>query len=430
MANAALTRRSWLTVGGSTLALTVGASPILLQTSGLFMLPLAEEYGWSRTEVSGAKSLAGLFATAAVLAYGYLIARHGLRRVMVPSLVLFSVALAGIAFTPGSLAIYYALVVVAACLGAAQNPPPYVQAVSGWFDRRRGLAIGIAVCGTGLGTSLVPQYTQVLIGSVGWRGAYVGLGLLVLVVTMPCWLLLVREPSLREREQLGFLPVTGSITGSGPTRELPGLTRREAVRTRQFWILAAATLIGSIALNGSAAHLVPMLTDRGMSPAEAAAVLLPVGVASLLGRPLAGLLLDRFHGPTVAAVQQLVPILGFVLIGTGWSPVGGAIAFGLSIGIEVDLASFMTSRYFGLRHFSKVYGFVFAIFQLGAAAGALAYAVSFDYAGTYAVAFWVIGVALVLTAAAYLALGTYRYPVHVRATEPDERTRTADVAGG
>lgn len=409
-----------MAVVGSTLALTVGTSPILLQSSGLFMIPLGEEFGWTRTEISGAKSASGLLAAAAVIGYGYLMDRYGLRRVMLPVAAAFALCLCLIAMTPNSLPIFYLLVVAAAVIGSAQNPPAYVKAVSGWFDRRRGLAIGIAVCGTGLGTSLVPQYTQWLIDSVGWRGAYVGLGVLVFVIMVPCWLLLVREPRTEERVRLGFLPAA-TIDGSPPpSAELPGLTRSQAVRTRQFWILAAGTLVASIALNGGAAHLVPMLVDGGMTAAQAAAVLLPVGVASLIGRPLAGFLLDRFHGPTIAAIQQVMPIGGFLLIATGSSPVAGAVCFGLAIGIEVDLASFMTTRYFGLKHFGKVYGMIFAVFQLGAAIGALAYAVSFDSTGSYDTAFWVIGALLVVSAVGLLLLGRYMFPVHAR------RPRKAD----
>ncbi|ALL79305.1 hypothetical protein AD006_28740 (plasmid) [Pseudonocardia sp. EC080610-09] len=423
-----LTRRSWLVVAGSTLALIVGSSPIILQTSGLFMIPLGEEFGWTRTEVSGAKSIAGVVAASVVVVIGFAIDRFGLRRVMIPLVTVFAAAMAAIALTPNNLLVFYGLLIIASALGAAQNPPAYIKAVAGWFDRKRGLAIGLAICGTGLGTSLVPQYTQFLIDTVGWRGGYAGLGLLVLVIALPCWLFLVREPTRDERTELGFLPASSSAAGSdGTPAQLPGVDRATAVRTRQFWILVLGTLVASIALNGAAAHLVPMLVDGGMTAAQAAAVLLPVGIASLVARPLAGFLLDRFHGPTIAAIQQLMPIGGFALIASGWSPVLGAVMFGLAIGIEVDLGSFLTTRYFGLLNFGKIYGIIFAIFVLGSAVGGLIFALSFDYAGGYGLAFVVISVALVLTSASFLALGRYPFPVAHQASPARREEDTQPV---
>ncbi|MCP9951010.1 hypothetical protein [Actinomadura madurae] len=121
-------------------------------------------------------------------------------------------------------------------------------------------------------------------------------------------------------------------------------------------------------------------------------------------------LLDRFRGPRVAFVQQLVPVVAFVLIGTGVSPVLGAVCLGLAVGLEVDLASYLTSRYFGLRSFGQIYGAMFAIFVLGASAGGLLFAVFYDRLGGYDPAFYLCGGALVATAFLFLLLGPYAYP--------------------
>ncbi|HEU5025413.1 MAG TPA: MFS transporter [Spirillospora sp.] len=392
----------------------MSASPLVLQTVGLFMKQLGKEYGWSRTEVAGAKSLAAPVAALGVILFGILIDRFGLRRVMISAIVPFAGGVALLALTPDSLPAFYAISMLVSLLGAAQQPPAYTKAVAGWFDARRGLAIGIAVCGIGLGTSLIPQYTQFLIDQVGWRGAYAGLAVLLLVVALPPWILVIREPNARERRLLagtGPLMAPGTdAPGGGGSAEQPGLSRRQALRTRSFWIIAAATFAASVSLNGGMTHLVPLLTDRGMTGAAAAAVLIPVGIASLIGRPVAGALLDRFHGPTVALIQQLVPVVAFLLIGSGVSPVLGAVCLGLAVGLEVDLASFLTSRYFGLRHFGQIYGAVFAIFVLGASTGGLLFAMSYDDLGGYLPAFCLCGAALVLTAALFPLLGPYGYP--------------------
>jgi MFS family permease len=410
VASITLRARSWLVVGGSAAALIVSASPLILQTTGQFMGQLGKEFGWSRTDISAARSIAGPATALAVFLFGFLIDRFGLRRVMIPAIVLFAGSVSLFALTPDSLPVYYVISLLVSLLGAAQQPPAYTKAVASWFDARRGLAIGIAVCGIGLGTSLVPQYTQFLIDHVGWRGAYVGMALLLLVVALPPWLF-IREPDVDERRQLG-LADRGALATAGKTTvgEVPGLERRQALRMKSFWILTVATFVASVAINGTMSQLVPMLTDRGMTGAAAAAVLIPVGIASLAGRPLAGALLDRFHGPTIALVQQLVPVVAFLLIGTGVAPVLGAVCLGLAIGLEADLASYLTSRYFGLRNFGQIYGVVFAIFILGTSVGGLLFAVSFDYLGGYDTAFWICGGALVATAALFLLLGPYTYP--------------------
>ncbi|WP_158566984.1 MFS transporter [Actinomadura craniellae] len=411
MASTTLTTRSWLVVGGSTAALTVSASPLVLQTVGLFMKELGGEFGWSRTEVSGAKSLGGPVAALGVLLFGYLIDRFGLRRVMISAIGPFAGSIALLSLTPDSLLVFYALSILVSLLGAAQQPPAYTKAVASWFDARRGLAIGIAVCGIGLGTSLIPQYTQFLIDHVGWRGAYVGLAVLLLVLALPPWLLVIREPNAQERQQLALAGrVSLTAPGTAAAGEPSGVDRRQALRMRSFWILAVATFVASVSLNGSMTHLIPMLTDLGMTGAAAAAVLIPVGIASLIGRPVAGMLLDRYHGPSVALAQQLLPVVAFLLIGTGASPILGAVFLGLAIGLEVDLASYLTSRYFGLRSFGQIYGVMFAIFVLGASAGGLLFAACYDNFGSYAAAFWICGGALVVTAALFLLLGPYTYP--------------------
>ena len=392
-------------VGGSAMALIVSASPLILQTTGLFMKPLGDEFGWSRTAISGAKSVAGPATALAIFLFGFLIDRFGLRRVMIPAIVLFAGTVALLALTPGSLPVYYALSLLVSLLGAAQQPPAYTKAVISWFDARRGMAIGIAVCGIGLGTSLIPPYTQFFIDQVGWRGAYLGLALLLLLVALPPWLLVIREPNPEERRQLD----RGPLEQPGKAGS-PGLERGQALHMRSFRVLAVATFVASVAINGSMAHLIPMLTDLGMTGAAAAAVLIPVGIASLAGRPLAGALLDRFHGPTVALAQQLVPVVAFLLIGTGLAPVPGAICLGLAVGLEVDLAGYLTSRYFGVRNFGQIYGVLFAIFVLGTSVGGLLFAASFDYLGGYGTAFWICGVALVVTAALFPLLGPYTYP--------------------
>src|SRR4029077_12643915 len=130
------------------------------------------------------------------------------------------------------------------------TPIGYAKAIAAWFDRRRGLALGIAMSGVGLGGFVMPSLAEALIARVRVGGAYPLLGLLTLVIAFPVVALWVREPRPGEGEHHG-----SSVAAS----ELPGLTAREAAATGRFWILLLVFFLVAIALNGTVAHVVPLL---------------------------------------------------------------------------------------------------------------------------------------------------------------------------
>jgi predicted MFS family arabinose efflux permease len=314
--------------------------------------------------------------------------------------------LALVAATPRSVLVFYLLFALVGVTAAAQSPVSYVKAISAWLDQRRGLGIGVALAGVGIGTAVLPQYTQALLEQFGWRGAVIGLAVLLAVVALPPALIWIREPEPFE------LVVAGEGRSAGSTAVAPrtGLSLRQTLRTSQFWVLAVSTLIVSTAVHGGMVHIVPMLTDRGVSPAAAASVLIVAGIASLVGRLLSGYLIDRLFAPYVGAVAFLLPCVGFALLGTGTSAAAGVILIGLAVGAEMDMISFMTSRYFGLRRLGQIYGVTLAVFAVGTALGPLLFSLSFDNLGGYEPAMWASGAALVVASASCLFLGPYAYP--------------------
>ena len=192
--------------------------------------------------------------------------------------------------------------------------------------------------GVGLGGFIMPQLAQALIDRVGWRGAYPILGLLTLAIAFPLVALWIREPRPGEGERRAI-----------PAADLTGLTVRGAAGTRCFWLMGAAFFLVAIAINGTVAHVVPLLTDYGISTAAAAATMGIFGLATMAGRLLAGYLVDRFFAPLVATVFFLAPIAGFVLLSSasGALPAIGVILLGLGLGTEIDLIAFLVSRYYG-----------------------------------------------------------------------------------
>jgi predicted MFS family arabinose efflux permease len=394
----------WWVVVGSVTGLLVCNGPVMGFTFGVFLKPIMADMGWQRSTASFAMTLGPAIGALCVPFLGRMMDRWGIRQVALPGIVLFASCLCLLGFSPHSLWIFTMLFAFAAISSEIQTPLGYTKAISAWFDRRRGLALGVALAGVGLGGFFVPQLAQWLILNFGWRNAYIGLGLLTLAVAFPAVALFVREPR----------PDEGERGSAGARHQLTGFTVFEAARTARFWLLCATFFLVATALLGSSGHVVPLLTDRGVSPTAAAAMMGLFGLATLAGRVLAGYLVDRIFAPYVATVFFLAPIAGFALIvsAAGTLPAIGVILIGLGLGTEVDLMAFLITRYFGQRSFGQIYGCFFMMFGLGGDAGRFLGGYIFDLAGSYTPA--LIGAAVGLVGAVILInrLGAYRYPVH------------------
>jgi predicted MFS family arabinose efflux permease len=184
-----------------------------------------------------------------------------------------------------------------------------------------------------------------------------------------------------------------------------------------------------MAINGTLTHVVALLTDRGIPLEAAADALILAGIAILFGRILVGLCLDVFWGPYVAICFFILPMIGIALLGSGAGgviPLAGAVFCGLGIGAEIDMMAFFISRYFGLKAFGKVYGLMFAIFNIGTTIGPALSGLSFDHFHSYGPVFIVYEVALAITCVLFVRLGPYPYPAPRRedasVVEPEAAT--------
>ena len=398
----------WWVVVGAVGGLIVCNGPVLGFTFGVFLKPIMADMGWQRGTASFALSFGGICSALTVPVLGRMMDRWGIRRVALPGLIFYAFTMCVLGLSPKSLVVFTLLFALAEAASAIQTPIGYAKAIAAWFDRRRGLALGIAMSGVGLGGFIMPQLAQALIERVGWRGAYPILGLLTLAVAFPLVALWIREPRPGEGERQ-------AITAT----DLTGLTVRDAAGTRRFWQMGAAFFLVAIAINGTVAHVVPLLTDHGVSAAAAAAVMGIFGLSTMAGRLLAGYLVDRIFAPLVATVFFLAPIAGFVLLSSasGAGPAVGVILLGLGLGTEIDMIAFLVSRYMGQRAFGEIYGYFFMIFGLGSSLGRFLGGLVYDVAGSYNPA--LIGAAVALVAAVILVnlLGAYSYPVR-RELEP------------
>ncbi len=390
----------WWVVVGATLGLIVGNGPITLFTFGVFLKPVTAEFHWNRETVALALAVAQTLSGLSTPVVGWLIDRWGIRRITLPVIALFSLSVAAIALTPASPFAFILLYGMMGACGSGQSPLPYAKAISGWFEARRGLALGIAMAGVGLGTALMPQVTRMLIDNAGWRGAYIGLGVITFAVAFPAVLLFVREPEAPSRKV-------------GQAATAPGLTARDALKSASFWLILGAAFLVAVAVNGTIAHTVAIMTDRGIARELATSMLTIAGLAMIAGRMLSGYLVDRFFAPYVAAGFFLLPLAGIALLTSGAAgvvPFAGALLLGLGLGAEIDLIAFLVSRYFGLRAFAQVYGYMFAVFVFGSGVGPWLMGVCYDVTRSYSWALAAFGALLLAASFLISRLGPYVYP--------------------
>ena len=393
----------WWVVVGAVAGLFVCNGPVLGFTFGVFLKPIMADTGWQRGSVSFALSVGGIFSAIAVPVLGRMMDRWSIRQIALPGIVLYALCLGLVGLSPRVFWVFTVMYALAEMTSAIQTPLGYAKAISAWFDRRRGLALGVAMAGVGLGGSVIPQLANFLVERIGWRGAYASLALLTLMIAFPAVALWIREPQPGEGERRAMIS----------TASLPGLSSREAARRPRFWLLAGVFFLVAVAINGTVAHVIPLLTDRGFSRDAATAIFGLFGLATLAGRLFAGYLVDRIFAPYVASAFFLAPIAGLVFLASaiGPLPAVGVVLFGLGLGTEIDLIAFLVSRYFGQRAFGELYGYFFMVFGLGSSIGRALGGYVFDRTGSYNAAF--AGAAVLLAAAVILVnrLGAYTYPV-------------------
>jgi cyanate permease len=223
-----------------------------------------------------------------------------------------------------------------------------------------------------LGGILQPPAAQELFRAVGWRGAYLALGGLLLAVALPVIVRFVRERP--------------SSSGSGPATADPGLPARDGFRSRTFWTLVVVFFGGTLVSNGAIVHLAALLTDRGVAASHAAIAVSAMGGASLAGRLLTGVLIDRFAATRVSFLLLATAALGaFVLAGARSPGVGiaAAVLVGFGAGGEADVTPYLLSRYFGLRAVSTLFGVVWTAAGCAGVVGPLLMARAFDATGSY-----------------------------------------------
>jgi MFS family permease len=203
----------------------------------------------------------------------------------------------------------------------------------------------------------------------------------------------------------------GSRSGAiALVRSGSGMRIRDALRDSQFYRLAAVVMLAAIGVGGLIVHLVPMLTDAGLTPAAAGRSAGMLGIAIIFARISTGILIDRIFAPLVAFWIFLVAGFGCFLLargGVAFAPYA-ALFVGLAIGAEIDLISYFVVRYFGMKDYGKIYGWLYAIFMVGTSLGPVLAGFTYDHYGNYSVGVGILGGCLVGAGILSLTLGSFR----------------------
>ena len=357
------------------IGLAFSISPTFLASMSVFIKPLAAEFGWGRTQVSAAVSVSTLALAVCSPLIGPMLDKYGPRRVILVATTLFAAAIASMAMLNGNYVIYLVIAALIGIAGTGSNAFAYLSILPNWFDKRYGLSLGVAMIGVGLGQLAAPLYANALVTDYGWRTAYLLIGLLIFLVTVPNGLFLLRD---RPSDPLVKRPQS--------TESAPGATRSEAIAQPVFWRLSLSFFLITVAASGCIVHLVPLLTDHGMAPGKAAGMAALIGSSLLISRLITGVLLDYISATLIGVVCFVGAATGVAMLMVGVQglliPLS-VVLIGTAFGVEGDLMAFMTRRIFGLRAYGAIYGLMFGTFNAGIVLGPPLMGLSFDLTKSY-----------------------------------------------
>lgn len=386
----------WPLLLAATFGISFGSIPIT--TLGLFMEPLQNEFGWSRTTISLSMTVFAFIVTPLTPFAGALVDRFGARAVAIPGLALCGILFAGFSLMNGIVALWIGLWVAFAAASLLIRTMVWNPPVATAFVANRGVAMAIMLSGMSVASATVPLLTHWLIGELGWRGTYIALGLgwpgLALLLVIPFF-----------RVSPAAIPAAdgdGSHDAKPATRFVPGgLTLREALRSVIIIRIALACFLATLIGAAWGVHMVPIYVSFGVDRAVAASLAIVAGTCAILARLIAGSIMDRFNSRTLPFVVLALPAVAYGLLlasnGNFALVVLAAAVVGVGGGATLYMIIYLTTQYAGLRHFGKIYGSVSALTGLSSGIGPVTAGWIFDTTGNYE-AFLMVGIPVFIVA--------------------------------
>lgn len=370
--------------------------------TGLFMAPLEEEFGWSRTLLSSGSIIGAVLSLLLSPHFGALVDKYGSRKPALAGLVATALAIAAFATLTASPLHWIGLWFVFGLAGMTLHATTWNTAVAGVFVTSRGLALGVTLAGSAMATAIVLPLGSWLIAEFGWRAAFVWLGLGWGAVAFVLALAFFYDAHDRRK-----------AAPDVPVAALEGLSIAEAWRDSALWRVGLATLLTLSITIGINVHQVPMVVGTGFTMGDAAWVASMSGIAGIIGKLVTGVLMDRFPvrwigGLTLASTAFAYPLL----LDPSPAPELVVLAMmvnGYAAGTKLQLCGYLTARYAGMKNYGAIFGFMASLIALAGGCGPLIAGQVFDRTGDYAI-FLIAGTVVSLVSGA-LVFSLGRYPV-------------------
>jgi predicted MFS family arabinose efflux permease len=411
----------WGVAAAAFVGVMTSFAPIVPYTFSLFLNPLRASFGWQREAIGGAFGLAAITVALVSPGIGLLLDRFPPRRIILPCIVVFALALASLSRLGPHILRFYLTFFVLGLVANGTAQFAYTRTMLTWFRKHRGFALALILTGSGVGSILIPPATQWMIDHGGWRHAYIFLGVIA-ILGFPLTALLVRNrPASDSLPGSASITPSDSVSATAPIRasapnsasasiqeQTPpsGVTVAAALRSSAFWILAAITILSAFSENGLVTNLAAILTEHGVTTQMAAFALSARGGAGIIARLCVGLLVDRLSPQRIQTVVLSLAALGTLVLAFAATPATallGASLLGIGLGSEADVAPYLLARYFGRRHFSVLYGLTWTAYAIGGGTGPVIFGRLYDRAGSYQPRL-IVGLAIIAFASAVVSL--------------------------
>jgi MFS family permease len=357
---------------------------------GVFLNPLATEFGWSSAVISGAFSLYMVIHGALYIVTGRLNDRFGPRVVVTGTTAVMGL---GYLLMSQVSAVWHVYLVYAGMisLGMSGAYVPLTSTVARWFVSRRGLMTGIALAGVGAGTMIVPPVASWLIASYGWRNSYMVIGIVVWIVIISIAQLLRRDPAQTRQLPYGY----SEVQAENINLEVKGFSTNEAIRTGKFWLCCLVFLGFGIFLQAIMVHIVPHAISLDIPATEASTIFIAIGGLSIIGRVVMGSVGDRVGNRAVLLICFTLTTAAIAFLQVAkemWMFYLFASIFGFSYGGLITIQSPLIAHLFGLKAHGVIFGIIAFIVTIGGAIGPVLAGRVFDITGDYSSAFLICGI--------------------------------------
>lgn len=391
----------WKAYWAVPIAGALGYATSVIHIYGLspFIVPVSEEFGWSRTETTTGFSIAIAIQAFFGVVIGFLVDRFGPRLFGIIGVLLTCGAYALLSTATGSMGNWIALWVVMAAATLPVQATIWTSAVASRFEVSRGMAFAVTLCGASLAIVLFPRLAIELIERFDWRTALVAQAGIWAAIAFPIIFFFFK--GARDDKQAQADP-------AAQAKVVEGMSFLEGLKSSIYIRLLVASLLFTFVILGWVVHFVPMMTDIGVGLETAGWLASVLGIFSMIGRFGTGFLLDRMRSSLVGAGVFMLPVLSAVVLMLAGGSFGGqllaAALIGLTLGAEVDVIVYLTTRHFGLKSFGALYGGLLAALSVGTSVGPLAAAGIYDEFGSYGPFMWVTVALMILSAAALVTL--------------------------